>query len=160
PGSNHLAGSRTRALDRRLPRRTRQTVVWVRHGQGPEGPGVDYTAAPALSRWGQETCRLSSRLQGVVRLSGGSGLSGPGDWQQAVRSRVLPPSTRGSTYPPGQHLAPMHSSAWDSGVAAGCKVVGGSTGIRQPACAFGLGSQAPFEGGTGCPVFTTRYHMH
>ncbi len=76
---------------------------------GPGEPGVDYTAAPVLSRRGQETCRRCTRLQGVGRLSVGSGMPLPGTGSRPY-VRVSSPRL------PGEHLsreaapARVHSS--------------------------------------------------
>jgi hypothetical protein len=55
--------------------------------------------APSLSMGGRETCRLSSRLQGVGRRNLSARAGRARNWRQTVRSRVSSPSTRRSTRP-------------------------------------------------------------
>src|SRR5262249_58528224 len=116
----------------------REGCGWAQARPGAGLPWGGENRQPVLSIGGWETCRLSPRLQGVGRLSGG-----------CQYGRVSSPRL------PGEHLsreaAPCADAffAEDSGVAAGCEIVGGSAGIRQPACVSGLGAMAPFACGGG-----------
>jgi hypothetical protein len=105
------------------------------NGQGGEAlPHVDSTASPALSMRVWETCRLSSRLQGVGRPLAAQ--TCPCLELAAASLRVSFPRLRGKApVPERQHAAsaclPRHR---DSGIAAGCQVVDvRNTGVRRPA---------------------------
>jgi hypothetical protein len=100
------------------------------NGQGGRSlPPVDATAGPLLSRAGRETCRLSSRLQGVGRPVWPPGHALARNWRRASFACPLPvyqerhPSPRGSTprvcvprigtlvLQPGARLAARHGDA-------------------------------------------------
>ena len=127
-----------------FPVRTRWTVVWSRHDTACVALHCRYRQS-ALSMRPWETCRLSSRLQGVGRLSGAR----PCPWPElaAASIRVSAPRLRGAHHPVRQHAACVHSPAKDSGIAAGCE----NSAARAYAspCLVKFVSAAPFEPAIG-----------